>query len=107
MFRTVQQTIVATLQRVLKEQFELDGQQIVIEQPPSPSRLGELATPLAFELAKRLRKAPRVIAQSLAEAMRMPSIEQGGLPELVSVASAGAGYLNFKLNRPFMVRQNG
>ena len=103
MFRTVQQTIVATLQRVLREHFELNGQQIVIEQPPSIV-LGELSTPLAFELAKRLRKAPRVIAQSLAETMSVV-VEQGHLPELVSVAPAGAGYLNFKLNRPFIVLQ--
>ncbi len=103
MFRTVQQTIVVTLQHVLKAHFELEGQQIVIEQPPSIA-LGELATPLAFELAKRLRKAPRMIAQTLAEAMNA-LIEQGGLPEFVSVESAGAGYLNVKLNRAFMVRQ--
>lgn len=103
MFRTVQQTVVATLERVLKEQFELDGQPIVIEQPPSIA-LGELATPLAFELAKRLRKAPRMIAQTLAVAMG-ELIAQGGLPELASVEAAGAGYLNFKLNRAFIVLQ--
>ncbi len=103
MFRTVQQTVVATLERVLKEQFELDEQPIVIEQPPSIA-LGELATPLAFELAKRLRKAPRMIAQTLAVAMG-ELIAQGGLPELVSVEAAGAGYLNFKLNRAFIVLQ--
>ena len=103
MFRTVQQTVVATLQRVLKERFQIEEQPIAIEQPPSIA-LGELATPLAFELAKRLRKAPRMIAQSLAEAMGI-LIEQGSLPELDSAESAGAGYLNLKLNRPFMVLQ--
>ena len=101
MFRTVQQSISASLQLILKEQFGLQSQQIVIEQPPSIA-LGELATPLAFELAKRLRKAPRVIAQTLTEAMQ-GIVERGGLPELTSIEMAGAGYLNFKLTRTAVV----
>ena len=37
---------------------------------PAPRRaLGDLAVPLAFELARRLRKAPRAIAQELAGAL--------------------------------------
>ena len=102
MFRTIQQTIVARLQDLLTQHFDLADQQIVIEQPPSIA-LGELATPLAFELAKRLRKAPRAIAQTLAEALRT-EIVAGNLPELTSVEMAGAGYLNFKLTRGAMVR---
>ncbi len=102
MFRTVQQIVIVALQRILHEQFGLEGQQIVIEQPPSIA-LGELATPLAFELAKRLRKAPRAIAQTLAEAMRL-TLERGELPEVASIEMAGAGYLNLKLTRSSLVR---
>ena len=39
-----------------------------IEYPPK-RELGDLATPVAFELARRLRKAPRAIAQELAPAI--------------------------------------
>ena len=40
---------------------------IVLEYPPNRD-LGDLGTPVAFELARRLRKAPRVIAQEIAGA---------------------------------------
>ncbi len=102
MFRTVQQTITTQLRSILKQQFDLEGQTVVIEQPPAIA-LGELATPLAFELAKRLRKAPRAIAQTLVDALRT-AVATGSLPELTSVEVAGAGYLNFKLTRGTMVR---
>ena len=39
--------------------------EIPVELPPNRT-LGDLAVPLAFTLARRLRKAPRVIAQELA-----------------------------------------
>ena len=42
--------------------------QLPIEYPPK-RELGDLATPVAFELARRLRKAPRAIAQELASAL--------------------------------------
>ncbi len=41
---------------------------IAIEMPPRRA-LGDLAVPLAFELARRLRKAPRAIAQEIAGAL--------------------------------------
>ena len=41
---------------------------IPIEYPPNRT-LGDLGTPVAFDLARRLRKAPRAIAQELAAAL--------------------------------------
>ena len=38
---------------------------IVLERPPK-IEMGEAASPVAFELAKRLKKAPRMIAQEIA-----------------------------------------
>ena len=102
MFRTVQQILVARLQAILEAEFGLTIGQIVIEQPPAIA-LGEMATPLAFELAKQLRKAPRVIAEALAESLRVV-IQRGDLPEVSSVEIAGAGYLNVKLTRSAIVR---
>jgi len=37
---------------------------IVLEKPPK-LELGEVASPVCFELAKRLKKAPRLIAKKL------------------------------------------
>ena len=102
MFRTVQKTLVARLQRILADQFGVESHAIVIEQPPSIA-LGEMATPLAFELAKRLRKAPRILAQTLTDALES-GLRQGDLPEIASVEMAGAGYLNVKLARVPMVQ---
>ena len=54
--------------------------------------MGDLAVPVAFELARRLRKAPRAIAQELAAAV--PTTEG-----VARVEAAPNGYLNFYLDR--------
>src|SRR5690606_3367986 len=59
--------------------------------PPNRA-LGDLATPVAFELARRLRKAPRAIAQDVAAAF-------GSLPGVSRVSAAPNGYLNIFLDR--------
>ena len=65
---------------------------IPIEYPPNRT-LGDLGTPVAFDLARRLRKAPRMIAQELASAL-MP------IPGVAHVEAAPNGYLNVFLDRP-------
>jgi arginyl-tRNA synthetase len=65
---------------------------IPIEYPPN-RQLGDLATPVAFELARRLRKAPRLIAQELAAAL-------GPIEGISRVDAAPNGYLNIYLDRP-------
>src|SRR5258705_8673289 len=64
---------------------------IALEYPPN-RELGDLGTPVAFELARRLRKAPRAIAQEIAGAF-------GSLDGIRQVAAAPNGYLNFFLER--------
>jgi arginyl-tRNA synthetase len=52
---------------------------------------GDLATNLAMTLAKSLKQPPRVIAERIVAALRLP-------PELVtSVEVAGPGFINFRL----------
>ncbi len=68
------------------------GLSIPIEFPPNRT-LGDLGTPIAFDLARRLRKAPRAIAQELAAAL-------GPIPGVVRVDAAANGYLNVFLDRP-------
>ena len=87
------------LRQVLTDAFglpEADQPAIVIETPPRRT-LGDLAVPVAFELARRLRKAPRAIAQELASAL-------GPIAGVARVDAAPNGYLNFYLDRGPFVR---
>ncbi len=97
MYRTIQQTFVRSVQELLDSIYDLHLPHIPIEQPPGIA-MGELATPVAFDLAKRLRKAPRVIAQELASHLSA-SVAAGHLPGISAVEVAGAGYLNVRLDR--------
>ncbi len=65
---------------------------LALDYPPNRD-LGDLGTPAAFELARRLRKAPRAIAQEVAAAF-------GTLAGIRQVTAAPNGYLNFFLERP-------
>ncbi len=102
MYRTIQQNLVTAIQAILAETYDLQLSHIPVEQPPSIA-LGELATPIAFELAKRLRKAPRVIAAELVQQLTAV-IAAGRLPGIASVELAGAGYLNLRFDRVAVIR---
>jgi arginyl-tRNA synthetase len=100
MFRTIQLSLQARIQAILLAKYDITLAQFAVEQPPNIS-LGELALPVAFELAKRLRKAPRAIATELAAELTA-TLDQ--LPGIASVEVAGAGYLNIRLDRAAAVR---
>src|SRR6266542_3411521 len=70
---------------------------IPVESAPRRA-LGDLAVPLAFELARRLRKPPRAIAQEIAAAL-------GTIEGVSRIDAAPNGYVNFFLDRPSFVRQ--
>ena len=94
MILPVQEELRAHLTRLLTTLYSLDESSrpaIVLDYPPN-RELGDLGTPVAFELARRLRKAPRAIAQEIAEAF-------GALDGVRRVAAAPNGYLNFFLER--------
>jgi arginyl-tRNA synthetase len=92
-----QQRKLATHVRVfLREKYNLDLTNIVIEQPPNVA-MGEFALPMSFELAKRLRKAPRKIAEEITAEMPMPE----GFEKF---EVAGAGYINARLKRDAAAR---
>ena len=69
-------------------------------QTETPPRLemGELATPVCFELAKRLKKAPRAIAQEIAGAI-------GPIEGVTRLEVAGGGYLNAHFDRVAFLRE--
>ena len=64
---------------------------VILQTPPKLS-MGDLATPLALELAKALKRKPREIAETLAKDIKLPMFVQ-------SVTVEGAGYLNFRFDR--------
>jgi arginyl-tRNA synthetase len=105
MYRTIQLTLQARIQAILLAKYDLTLAHLAVEQPPNIT-LGELALPVAFELAKKLRKAPRAIATELATELnaRLAS-SPDELPGIASVEVAGAGYLNIRLDRAAMVRR--
>ena len=69
---------------------------IVIEYPPN-RQMGDLAVTVAFDLARTLRKAPRLIAAEIAEGAT-------GLADLGRLEATGAGYLNLFLDRARFAR---
>jgi arginyl-tRNA synthetase len=73
-----------------------DQPALVLEMPPSRA-LGDVAIPVAFELARRLRKAPKVIAQELAKGL-------GAIDGVARVEAAPNGYLNLFLNRAALLQ---
>ena len=95
MILPVQDTLRAHVTRLLASLYAIGEPampSIVLEYPPN-RELGDLGTPVAFELARRLRKAPRAIAQEIAAAF-------GTVPGVRQVAAAPNGYLNVFLDRP-------
>jgi arginyl-tRNA synthetase len=64
---------------------------IVLERPPK-IEMGEAASPVCFELAKRLKRAPRQIAQEIANSF-------GKVQGVARLEVAGGGYLNAFFDR--------
>ena len=59
---------------------------------PKQSSFGEIAVPAAFQLARQLKKAPKVIAAELSAAV-------GHIEGVSAIEIAGNGYLNLRLDR--------
>ena len=91
MYLELQHQLIQRVREVLKQQYDLDLPRIVVDQPPDIS-LGEYALPLSFELAKKLRKPPRKIAEEIVAAL-------GNVPGFSKFEVAGAGYINARLDR--------
>lgn len=94
---SIQIAVRERMAQAIKDIFEIDLTEFAVEVPPK-TEMGDLAFPVAFELAKRLKAAtgqkhnPREIAARLAEEFRQV--------EGVSRADvAGAGYMNLFFDR--------
>ena len=96
MYLELEQQLTRYIREFLKKQYDLDLSRLVVDQPPNIG-LGEYALPLSFELAKKLRKPPRKIADEIVAAL-------GEVPGFARFEVAGAGYINARLNRPEAAR---
>jgi arginyl-tRNA synthetase len=81
----------ASIHEKLGTLFPVSPAEIEITPTPDPS-MGDLAMALPFQLARKLRKAPRVIAGEVANAL-------GGLPGVSEIRVAGGGFVNLFLDR--------
>ncbi|MGD8320949.1 MAG: arginine--tRNA ligase [Gemmatimonadota bacterium] len=80
----------AALTTVLREMGVVDPQ-VAFERPRDPAH-GDLATNVAMLLARELKRAPRAIAEEIAERL---DVTAAGV---TSVEVAGPGFLNFRLS---------
>jgi len=91
LYRDLERRLVAHLREFLRRTYGLEIPNIVVEQPPK-IEFGEYALPIAFELARKLRKAPRKIAEEIVAGV-------GAIPGFEKFEVAGAGYINVRVRR--------
>ena len=91
MYRYLERRLVEHLREFLRRTYGPESANIVVEQPPK-IEFGEYALPLAFELARKLRKAPRKIAEEIVAGV-------GAIPGFEKFEVAGGGYINVRVNR--------
>src|SRR5215471_8093803 len=96
MLPRIREAIAAAVRAAAAERFGASVERVVLERPPKLA-LGDLACPIAFDLAKNLKKAPRAIATELAPALSLPE----GVRQ---VRVEGGGYLDFFLERGPVIR---
>jgi arginyl-tRNA synthetase len=97
LYQELQVQLIEHVRAFLRRQYQLDVENIVIAQPPNVA-LGEYALPLAFELAKQLRKAPRKIAEEIVAGI-------GEVPGIDKFEVAGAGYINVRIQRSAFAKE--
>jgi len=91
LYRHLELRLAEQVRDFLRRTYNLDLPKIVIEQPPKVE-FGEYALPLAFELAKKLRKPPRKIAEEIVAGI-------GPIEGFEKLELAGAGYINARVDR--------
>ena len=96
MYLELQQQLTRHVHELIKRQYDLDLDRLVVDQPPNVG-LGEYALPLSFELAKKLRKPPRKIAEEIVAGL-------SAVPGFSKFEVAGAGYINARLDRQAAAR---
>ncbi|HTP85612.1 MAG TPA: arginine--tRNA ligase [Bryobacteraceae bacterium] len=90
MFHSVEQRIAQHFAELVRAKYGMETP-FALEQPRQPS-FGELAVPVAFQLARQLKQAPRAIADQLVKSA-------GAMGGVKALEIAGNGYINVRLAR--------
>ncbi len=100
----IQEILRDTVRETASKRFEIELASVTAETPPK-TELGDIAFPVAFELAKQIKqktgekKNPREIAETLRAELEKVDL-------VGSVEVAGAGYLNVFFDRPRFLAAN-
>ncbi len=90
MFHYIEKKIADRVAALVRGRFGAETS-VTLEQPKQAS-FGELAIPVAFHLARQLKKAPKAIAAEIVEAL-------GPVEGVSALEVAGNGYINVRLDR--------
>jgi arginyl-tRNA synthetase len=90
MFQEIERNISAAIEQQLDSKFNLKVK-VTLEQPKQSS-FGELAIPVAFQLARELKRSPNQIASELLAGL-------GSVPGVAALEIAGNGYINVRFDR--------
>jgi arginyl-tRNA synthetase len=90
-YLNLQNQLIAHVRATVKRAFDVELTDIAVAQPPNVE-LGEYAFTFPFELAKKLRKSPRKIAEEVVASL-------GSMPGIGRFEVAGAGYINAFVDR--------
>jgi arginyl-tRNA synthetase len=89
-FHNLEKRILAAFRAPLAQQFGVEAP-FGLEQPRQAS-FGEIAVPIAFQLAKNLKQPPKKIATELVESV-------GKIDGVAAMEVAGNGYINVRFDR--------
>ncbi len=95
MLTEIEKRLAAAVEAQLAAKFGMT-MTVSLEQPKQSS-FGELAIPVAFQLARQLKRSPKQIAEDLAS-------DLGKVEGVASLEIAGNGYINVRLDRSAYVR---
>ncbi|MEO8027893.1 MAG: arginine--tRNA ligase [Bryobacteraceae bacterium] len=90
MFHLLEKSILGAFSRLVAEKFPGGGS--VLSEQPKQSSFGELSLPVAFQLARPLKKAPKAIAQEIIDAV-------GTIDGVGGFEIAGNGFINVRFDR--------
>ena len=95
-FTLVFSSLSTAAKNILQEKFSLSDAEVLWERPQDASH-GDIATPIALQVAKKVGQSPRDVAQGVAEALLSEdSVER--------VEVAGPGYINVWLTPDALIR---
>jgi arginyl-tRNA synthetase len=92
MTRSIQDDVRDAIRDCVRQLYGVEAPDFVMQYPPR-SDLGDLACPVAFELARVLRRNPRQTATEIAGKIELPEV-------VARCEPAGGGFLNFHFRRP-------